>query len=199
MVSRNIVEYGDGGIVIEVDTTIRGGDIQVSEYDYPNSFIHNDSPGSLTFGHASDLKVNCGGSPITPDLFLFSGRNRLFLHASIKIEGNRFTNATFLLDSTCTSHFVFSKELQKILKPRITRCDEDLPFAYISTMIGDTTYNCYLDEKSGRTSHGTNLIGLPMFSLLGLQFKQCRPHSLRHENGKVTREAATITPHFKYF
>lgn len=88
---------------------------------------------------------------------------RLFLRMSIKISENQFTAATFLLDTACCPHFNVSPVLKTLIRSRIKK--SDIGADYLVTIIKEENAECIVKEGPA------NVMGLPMFFLLGLSFQ----------------------------
>lgn len=123
--------------------------------DYPKRF--------RGYAHPEDYRIE--NEPIQPNLFLYKPdtRLRLFLRMSIQISDNQFTAATFLLDTACCPHFNVSPMLKNMIRKRIKK--SDIGADYLVTKVKGESAACIVKEGPA------NVMGLPMFFLLGLSFQ----------------------------
>lgn len=148
--------------------------------DVPPSFRGNYVLGLFSYAHPDDYKIV--QEPIRPDLFLYKigTRNRLFLRISIRLEERKFMSATFFLDSACCSYMRVQGDLLVRMKSRLQK--SDISDDYMEVSWGTT-------EKAKCTvlEHYTNLnvMGLPMFFLLGLEFPMSKITSLNYDEEEV--------------
>lgn len=162
-----------------------------AEY-YPASFRGSD--GGKLYAHKDDYKIT--SSPIKPEVFLYLGKkgSRLFCRSSFKlsngINDNRYTSATFLLDSSTSHHFDVCPELHKLLRDRI--CSDELG-RFIATEIGGVKHRCIV-----RQEHPLNIMGLPMFLAMSLSFNKGPLSNLVLDKEFVAHDAASFTE-FKCF
>lgn len=182
----------------------------VSKEDYPKLF-RGLLPGTRPFAHPNDYEID--NKPVKPEIFLYRTgiRSRLFLRASIKIDENLFTSATFLLDSGYCLHLSICEDLKKLIKTRIQK--SEIGHSYISTnaffirnggeeqeeggVEEDKKADCCM-VKYGDFEHikqPVNVMGLPMLFLLGMQFVSQPVHTFQFDDNQeegIARHVVTF-------
>jgi hypothetical protein len=174
----------------------------LSDFDYPWSF-RGKLPHSKRFAHPDDYKID--KQAIKPQFFLYKGekgRNRMFirtsflLHEKTEKEDAKFTAATFLLDSGCCPHFNMCEELHSMLQHRIVK--DSAPFDYIKIHIGGKDHDCEVCRDLPDIHEPANVIGLPMFFSLGMQFQATHINKLTTDVERVVSHVVVTEP-FSYF
>jgi hypothetical protein len=147
--------------------------------DYPKMFRG-------TYAHPDDYRID--NKPIKPHLFFYKPdtRIRLFLRISIKISENQFTAATFLLDTGCCPHFNMSPVLKNLISSRFVK--SDIGPDYLVTKINEESAKCIVKE----IHKPANVMGLPMFFLLGLSFQQNRVAAFEYDRDDIAHNVGTI-------
>ena len=144
--------------------------------DVPHSFRSNYRLGLLSMAHPDDYKIV--NESIRPDLFLYrnGNRNRLFLRISIRLEENKFMSATFFLDSGCCSHMRLQGDFLHCIKHRLLKSD-----------ISDDYMEIYGKANCSVLEHcaSLNVMGLPMFFLLGISFPQAKIALINYDDENV--------------
>jgi hypothetical protein len=175
-------KFGASGIV-DVEDSSKSA-ILLCPCDYPKNFRGESNPAKL-YAHPDDFE-KCT-EPIAPEVFLYKAGaiSRLFMRISIKLAENSFTSATFLMDTGCCSHFMISPTLMSLLKPRLIMneigCDH-----IVSTLHGKEV-KCVIVPMEDERHHPANVIGLPIFFLLGIQFTQGKVSSFEYNTDNIAR------------
>lgn len=109
--------------------------------------------------------------PTTFEVLLYKSgaRCNLFLTASFRLAENSFITATFLMDTRCSHHFVVGPTLMALLRSRLVR--NDVGHDYIETTVNGIRVKCAV-APAPNDDDDVNLVGLPLFFLLGLEFEQ---------------------------
>ena len=161
----------DCGIINEGNEKTSHTAFSFQNNDVPPSFRENYRMSVFSMAHPDDYVIE--KEPIRPDLFLYKNgnRNRLFLRISIRLEENKFMAATFFLDSGCCSHMRLQGGVLHRIKSRLQKSD-----------VSDDYMEIY-----GNLEHFTfvNVMGLPMFFLLGITFPQVKLTSLEYDHEDV--------------
>jgi hypothetical protein len=158
--------------------------------DYPRMFRGLTNKSKL-FAHPEDYRLD--NKPIKPSLFLYKPdtRIRLFLRISLKVsQEDRFTAATFLLDTGCCPHLNISSLLKNHIRSRIKKNDTGADF--LVTEINGETVNCIVKEDLPEVRKPANVMGLPMFFLLGLSFTQNRLATFTYDEDDVAHDVGKI-------
>jgi len=152
--------------------------------DYPPSFR---SPAKL-YAHPDDYMVSDGA--ISPYVFLYRDgtRVRLFYRTSLRTNDGKFTTATFLLDTGGCPALYLSPTLQTLLRDRIEV--DDLGTRWIRTNIGGEDVRLLVRFDLPSEHRPANVMGLPMFFLLGLTFPQVRINTLVFDEEGVSTNCA---------
>lgn len=154
--------------------------------DYPKMFRGI----SKLYAHPEDYCID--SEPIKPNLFLYKPdtRIRLFLRISIKISENQFTAATFLFDTGCCPHFNVSPVLKNLIRCRIEK--SDIGADYLVTNVNGESAKCIVKEDLPEIHKPANVMGLPMFFLLGLSFQQNRVAAFEYDGDDIAHNVGTI-------
>eukprot|EP01031_Cornospumella_fuschlensis_P037420 gene37420-45441_t len=181
--------------------------LQISNFllmpeDYPKAF-RGYAPGTKKYAHPDDYKED--NAPVKPENFLYKsgdGYNRkFFIRVSFRTtpdgdENVKFTSATFL-DTGCCHDLEVCEDLGQLLTHRWKK---DSVHDYIMIEIENDTHMCYIKSNSPEGHKPVNVMGLPLFFALGLQFHQQFYSSTRTGQGRLGasrtkragREAATL-------
>jgi hypothetical protein len=154
--------------------------------DYPENFRGH---GDITKVFAHPLDYELVDAPIKPEVFVFKpgSRCRMFFRVSIKV-GDRFFSATFLLDSGCCPHINASEVLYGLIKPRLVR--SDVGESFMQTLVNGNVVKIVVKREVPTIHQPANIMGLPMFFLMGLTFKQQRIATLVFDENDVACDCA---------
>lgn len=167
----------DCGIIDEGNEKTSHTAFSFQKNDVPRSFRANYRMSVFSMAHPDDYTIE--KEPIRPDLFLYKNgnRNRLFLRISIRLAENKFMAATFFLDSGCCSYMRLQESFLYRIKSRLQKSD-----------VSDDYLEIYGNQaKCTVLEHCTslNVMGLPMFFLLGITFPQAKIAFLEYDDEDV--------------
>jgi hypothetical protein len=181
-------QFGASGIVDAEDPS--KAVVLLMPIDYPRIFRGHLNPANL-YAHPEDF-TNCT-EPIAPEVFLYKSgiRSRLFLRISIKLAENSFTSATFFMDTGCCSHFMISPKLMSLMKPRLII--NDIGDNHIETTVHGKRVKCAIAPMSDERHISANLVGFPLFFLLGIQFNEGKVSSFEFDEDNIARGVVALS------
>lgn len=167
--------------------------------DYPKSF-RGDEPGTHPCAHPNDYKVD--RSPIVPYAFFYrnGSKRRIFLRTSLALGANKFTTATFLLDTGFCFDLIVSKTLKSMLSHRLMV--SEFGGTYLELTMRDKQVAACVDDVPWSPpdvpSDPVNVLGLQTFFLLGIKFEQGRSSSFSYNEDDTVDGIITLHPDFKF-
>jgi hypothetical protein len=163
--------------------------------DYPKSY-RGLVPGTKKFAHAEDYRND--SCPVKPEAFLYKsgdGHNRILVRLSFRITPDgcpdvRYTSATFILDTGCCHDLEVCDELSALLTHRWRK---DSIVDYVKVQIEDEVHICHIKSDLPPSHQPTNVMGLPFFFALGIQFRAARFYNLIGDDVGIIRDVVTWT------
>ncbi|KAI9103127.1 hypothetical protein DFS34DRAFT_646511 [Phlyctochytrium arcticum] len=143
--------------------------ILLSRLDYPEEYL---TPGKM-FAHPNDYEITT--EPIEPDVFYYArySHRRIFARLPVALGNDKWTSATFIVDTGAGGWFYLSEPLLNILDDYQRVKDDDLGGIFIEVDIGGTgtPQKCPCDEVPRQYIQG-NIIGLPVLLMAGFSIKK---------------------------
>lgn len=160
--------------------------------DYPPIFRNAEK----LYAHPDDYNVI--DNPITPYTFAYrqGTRLRLFLRTSLSIPSGKFTTATFLLDTGCCPHLYVSDTLKSLLADRIQ--EDDLGTQFMTLKFNEEKHRLLTKVDLPSEHKSVNVIGLPMFFLLGFKFHEGNVRSFDTDVDGVIRGVLQFREGYTY-
>ncbi|KND04926.1 hypothetical protein, variant [Spizellomyces punctatus DAOM BR117] len=134
--------------------------VLVSKEDYPPSYRAN-------FGHPDDLVE--ASTKIEPDIFYYAldEYHRLFARLPIRLNGDTFTSATFILDTGASCGIYVNKGLEQLLTEHGRIQDDELGFSYMDIDHLERQVKVKIEQVPENHAQ-VNIIGLPLLLSVGL-------------------------------
>lgn len=154
----------------------------VTPDDYPRGF-RGEQDSTLIYAHPEDYKIS--KFAIKPDLFFYKPgfRVRLFLRISCELSEGYFFSATFMLDSGCCPGINASSRLYELLRPRLVNSEAD---RYLRATVAGNSVKIIVKQNLPESS--ANVMGLPMFFIMGLSFKQQMSSRFHFDSSNVAHD-----------
>jgi hypothetical protein len=111
------------------------------------------------------------------------------MRISIKLAENSFISATFLMDTGCCSHLMVSPILMALIKPRLIK--NEVGNDHIVTQVNNKSVICVVSPMEDERHQPANLIGLPLFFLMGIQFTEQKVSSFEYDKDDIAHEVVT--------
>ena len=158
--------------------------------DFPKLFRGLENKEQI-YAHPDDYKYT--NEPIIPQIFLYKAgvRIKIFMRVSFQIAKDRYISATFVCDTSCIAHFLISDKLKLFLKERIHK--SDVGPDYLKTNLNGENVECVVKDDVPKSHQPANIIGLPMFFLLGIQFPKQRLSTFNYDEQDVAYDVASFT------
>ncbi|KAJ3048658.1 hypothetical protein HK097_010324 [Rhizophlyctis rosea] len=134
----------------------------LTEKDYP--VLYRTSP--KRFAHPQDYEIS--DAPIEAEIFYFSqrGHNRLLARLPFHIPNNKYSSATFVLDTGAPAHLYLNDTVVSLLGNRVETDDAGTNFIRVDTHAGNRRFVI----KDVPTNHlPANIIGLPALLRMGFR------------------------------